>query len=280
MCWSSTRRSSRSTSARSGARRCCCSRTRPRSSRSARRTCTGRRGSLPRPVVIRLVTYVRIPRDTHKRKITRRAVFARDGWTVPVLRRPHEPHGRPRDPALQGRRLRLGQHRRLVRAVQPPQGRPAAAPDQHAPAHEAAHAGRAHLHPARVADDPGDLAPVPACAKRPSRPRPLSLLVRTSGEPASRLRRRGCSAGAATHTKTRRGPGPTNRGLRLQPRWTRPPSPTFLNRAGGTSSGIGDGGAPVWIPLDAGPAPAGLAAGHLQGPARTVTQLRTTPFLW
>ena len=38
------------------------------------------RGSLPRPVVIRLVTYVRIPRDTHKRKITRRAVFARDGW--------------------------------------------------------------------------------------------------------------------------------------------------------------------------------------------------------
>ena len=38
-------------------------------------------GSLPRPVVIRLVTYVRIPRDTHKRKITRRAVFARDGWT-------------------------------------------------------------------------------------------------------------------------------------------------------------------------------------------------------
>jgi 5-methylcytosine-specific restriction endonuclease McrA len=38
------------------------------------------RGSLPRPVVIRLVTYVRIPRDPHRRKITRRAVFARDGW--------------------------------------------------------------------------------------------------------------------------------------------------------------------------------------------------------
>ena len=37
-------------------------------------------GSLPRPVVIRLVTYVRVPRDTHRRKITRRAVFARDGW--------------------------------------------------------------------------------------------------------------------------------------------------------------------------------------------------------
>jgi 5-methylcytosine-specific restriction endonuclease McrA len=37
--------------------------------------------TISRPVVIRLVTYVRIPRDTHRRKITRRAVFARDDWT-------------------------------------------------------------------------------------------------------------------------------------------------------------------------------------------------------
>jgi 5-methylcytosine-specific restriction endonuclease McrA len=37
--------------------------------------------TLPRPVVIRLVTYVSVPRDTHRRKITRRAVFARDRWT-------------------------------------------------------------------------------------------------------------------------------------------------------------------------------------------------------
>jgi 5-methylcytosine-specific restriction endonuclease McrA len=37
--------------------------------------------TLPRPVVIRLVTYVNIPRDAHRRKITRRAVFARDRWT-------------------------------------------------------------------------------------------------------------------------------------------------------------------------------------------------------
>jgi len=36
--------------------------------------------TIQRPMVIRLVTYVRIPRDTHRRKITRRAVFARDGW--------------------------------------------------------------------------------------------------------------------------------------------------------------------------------------------------------
>ncbi|HEX6459145.1 MAG TPA: HNH endonuclease [Thermoleophilaceae bacterium] len=37
--------------------------------------------TMPRPMVIRLVTYVRIPRDAHSRKITRRAIFARDGWT-------------------------------------------------------------------------------------------------------------------------------------------------------------------------------------------------------
>jgi 5-methylcytosine-specific restriction endonuclease McrA len=36
--------------------------------------------TMPRPVVIRLVAYVRVPRDTHRRKITRRAVFARDRW--------------------------------------------------------------------------------------------------------------------------------------------------------------------------------------------------------
>jgi 5-methylcytosine-specific restriction endonuclease McrA len=37
--------------------------------------------TLPRPVVIRLTAYVKIPRDAHRRKITRRAVFARDRWT-------------------------------------------------------------------------------------------------------------------------------------------------------------------------------------------------------
>src|SRR5271154_7385260 len=37
--------------------------------------------TLARPVVIRLVSYVHVPRDAHRRKITRRAVFARDSWT-------------------------------------------------------------------------------------------------------------------------------------------------------------------------------------------------------
>jgi len=37
--------------------------------------------TLPGPMVIRLITYVRIPYEAHRRKITRRAVFARDRWT-------------------------------------------------------------------------------------------------------------------------------------------------------------------------------------------------------
>jgi 5-methylcytosine-specific restriction endonuclease McrA len=36
---------------------------------------------LERPCVIRLVRYVRVPRDVHRRKITRKAVLARDAWT-------------------------------------------------------------------------------------------------------------------------------------------------------------------------------------------------------
>jgi 5-methylcytosine-specific restriction endonuclease McrA len=44
------------------------------------RTLRSEHTAMPRPVVIRLVTYVNVPRDAHRRKITRRAVFARDGW--------------------------------------------------------------------------------------------------------------------------------------------------------------------------------------------------------
>lgn len=39
------------------------------------------RFAMPRPVVIRLITYVKVPRNAHRRKITRKAVFARDSWT-------------------------------------------------------------------------------------------------------------------------------------------------------------------------------------------------------
>ena len=39
------------------------------------------RASLSRPAVIRLVTYVRVPRNAHSRRISRKAVLARDSWT-------------------------------------------------------------------------------------------------------------------------------------------------------------------------------------------------------
>lgn len=44
-------------------------------------TLRSERMALERPIVIRLITYVRVPRDVHRRKITRKAVLARDSWT-------------------------------------------------------------------------------------------------------------------------------------------------------------------------------------------------------
>src|SRR5580700_1951326 len=81
---------------------------------------------------------------------------------MPVLRVALEPDCGPRDPTLEGRQLELGEHRRLVRAVQPPQGRPAAAPGRHAPQARATHAARGDLHPRRLTDDPDGVAAVPA----------------------------------------------------------------------------------------------------------------------
>ena len=46
-----------------------------------RRELHSERATMARPTVIRLVTYVSVPRARHSRRITRRAVFARDNWT-------------------------------------------------------------------------------------------------------------------------------------------------------------------------------------------------------
>ena len=119
-------------------------------------------GSLPKPVVIRLVTYVRVPRDSHKRKITRRAVFARDGWQCMYCGARASLTVDHVIPRSKGGGSGWDNIVALVRALQPPQGRPPAAPGQHAPADQAAHPRRAHLHPARVADDPGDVEAVSA----------------------------------------------------------------------------------------------------------------------
>ena len=73
-------------------------------------------GSLAKPVVIRLITYVKIPRDTHKRKITRRAVFARDGWACQYCGARTSLTVDHVIPRSKGGDLGVGQHRRLLRA--------------------------------------------------------------------------------------------------------------------------------------------------------------------
>src|SRR4051812_37567584 len=94
---------------------------------------------------------------------------------VPVLRLAFEPHGRPRHPTLEGRAVDVGEHRRLVRAVQPAQGRPPAPPGAHAPAYRAAHAAPRGLHPRGVADDPGGVAAVPPAGRLTARSAAASL---------------------------------------------------------------------------------------------------------
>jgi 5-methylcytosine-specific restriction endonuclease McrA len=47
----------------------------------AERPLRSERLDLDRPTVIRLISFVKIPRDAHGRKITRKAVLARDAWT-------------------------------------------------------------------------------------------------------------------------------------------------------------------------------------------------------
>ena len=119
--------------------------------------------TLARPVVIRLLTYVRIPRDAHRRKITRRAVFARDRWTCQYCG--HERGNLTVDhviPRSKGGRVELGEHRRPAarratgaRATGCPSRRtwsPRARPKAPEPG---------HLHPRGGADDPGGVGAVP-----------------------------------------------------------------------------------------------------------------------
>ena len=118
---------------------------------------------MQRPTVIRLITYVRVPRDAHRRKITRKAVLARDSWTCQYCgsRKPG-PDGRPRDPPQPRRQIELGKHRRLLRPLQPPQGQPPPPRDQDAPEDAPGPSGPDGVHLHRRAGDPPGLAAVPA----------------------------------------------------------------------------------------------------------------------
>ena len=71
---------------------------------------------LDMPEVIRLVSFVRVPRDIHRRRITRKAVLARDGWRCQYCGSGEaRPDRGPRHPPQPRRRVGLGEHRRLLR---------------------------------------------------------------------------------------------------------------------------------------------------------------------
>ena len=119
------------------------------------------RTDLSRPMVIRLVSYVRIPRDTHRRKITRRAVFARDDWTCQycgsrsnltvdhVIPRSKGGSSTGRTSSPPARRATAARATRCCATR--------ACPAQPQPAH----AEPERLHPGRQPHDPGGLAGLP-----------------------------------------------------------------------------------------------------------------------
>ena len=111
--------------------------------------------SLPRPVVIRLVSYVRVPRDTHRRKITRRAVFARDRWECQYC---GSRTNLTVDHVVPRSKGGASSWENIVASCAPcnrRKGDQLPAPRQHAPAPQAPHPEPADLHPRRVAVDPG-----------------------------------------------------------------------------------------------------------------------------
>ena len=118
--------------------------------------------TFPQPVVIRLVTYVRVPRDNARRRITRRAVFARDSWTCQYCGATSHLTVDHMIPRSRGGPSELGQHRHLVCPVQPPQGQPHAGRDRDEAAQEAAGARADRVHPGGGAGRAERLAAVPA----------------------------------------------------------------------------------------------------------------------
>jgi hypothetical protein len=79
-----------------------------------------------------------------------------------VLRLEQQPlDARSRRPALARRHVRLGERRDVLRAVQPPQGRPVARRDEHAATDDPATTHACALHPPHGRAHPGRLADVP-----------------------------------------------------------------------------------------------------------------------
>ena len=117
--------------------------------------------TMARPVVIRLVSYVRIPRDTHRRKITRRAVFARDDWTCQYC---GSRSNLTVDHVVPRSKGGTSSWENIVASCAPCNRRKGNALPRQAGMnlHTAAEdAEPARVHPGRHADDPGGLARLP-----------------------------------------------------------------------------------------------------------------------
>ena len=119
--------------------------------------------TFPRPVVIRLVTYVLCParQPGGAGSLAAPCSRATPGPVSTAARGTHltVDHVVPRS---RGGESELGEHRHLLCALQPPQGQPHACRDGHAAAQGAPRARPNRLHPRRRARDPGGVEAVPA----------------------------------------------------------------------------------------------------------------------
>jgi 5-methylcytosine-specific restriction endonuclease McrA len=117
--------------------------------------------AMARPVVIRLVSYVNVPADTHRRKITRRAVFARDNWTCQYCGSRQQltvDHVIPRSKGGSSDWTNIVAACAPATAARATSCRPAPACTRSS----SRRAAPRRLHPRRVAHDPRSLAPVAA----------------------------------------------------------------------------------------------------------------------
>ena len=207
-----------------------------------------------RPCVIRLIRYVRIPRDVHRRKITRKAVLARDAWTCQYCG--HQAPGLTVDHVIPRSRGGESVWENIVASCAPCNRKKGNLTPREARMHPAqpSAAPRAdRVHPARQPADPERLAAVPR--------RRLAARKRAKGRledgPSSQVRSGneleiGSGAG--------RSPPPLLAGARGGFRRAARGTPPIRN---GRST----------VPPDL------LAALHLRCPRNHVTQVRTTSFL-
>ena len=161
------------------------------------------RGSMTKPVVIRLVTYVRIPRDSHKRKITRRAVFARDGWQCMYC---GARTSLTVDHVIPRSKGGGSDWENIVASCAPCNRRKGdRLPHQIGmhPRGQAADAQPERVHPARLADDPGDLEAVPAARSGLSRGAPPGSARAPGAAAPVAVRRSNPSSPSATFRLTR-----------------------------------------------------------------------------